>query len=51
MKNAALIAVEAVNMLPPAEIPAHTEGYEGFIMHTLRGDETEAVVGPHRPGS
>ena len=46
MKNAALIAVEAVNLLPPAETPAHTEGYEGFYhVHTLRGDETEAVVG------
>ena len=46
MKNAALIAVEVVNMLPPAETPAHTEGYEGFYhVHTLRGDETEALVG------
>lgn len=46
MKNAALIAVEVVNMLPPAEAPAHTEGYEGFYhVQALRGDETEALVG------
>ncbi len=30
MKNAALIAVELVNMMPPAERPEHTAGYEGF---------------------
>ena len=30
MKNASLIAMEFNAMLPPAEIPAHTEGYEGF---------------------
>ncbi len=30
MKNAVLIASEIINMLPPAETPAHTEGYEGF---------------------
>lgn len=30
MKNALLMAVEFQNMLPAAEIPAHTEGYEGF---------------------
>jgi len=30
MKNAALIAAEFVNLLPPAETPGHTEGYEGF---------------------
>ena len=46
MKNALLMGVEAVNMLPPAETPAHTEGYEGFYhVHTLKGDETECVVG------
>lgn len=46
MKNAALLAVEVVNLLPPAETPAHTEGYEGFYhVQALRGDETEALVG------
>ncbi len=30
MKNALLIAVEFSNMMPPAETPAHTAGYEGF---------------------
>lgn len=31
MKNAVLIAHEILEMLPPAETPAHTEGYEGFF--------------------
>ena len=30
MINAALVAHEVVSMLPSAETPAHTEGYEGF---------------------
>ena len=30
MKNAALLAAAFISMLPPAETPAHTEGYEGF---------------------
>ncbi|MBQ8971821.1 MAG: peptidase T [Clostridia bacterium] len=30
MRNASLIAMEFASMLPPAETPAHTEGYEGF---------------------
>jgi len=30
MKNAALIAVELANMMPPAERPEHTAGREGF---------------------
>ena len=30
MKNAVLIANAFIDMLPPAETPAHTEGYEGF---------------------
>lgn len=30
MKNALLLAHEFQAMLPPAETPAHTEGYEGF---------------------
>ena len=45
MKNAALMAVEFVKLLPPAEAPAHTEGYEGFYhVSSLQGDETEARV-------
>ena len=43
MKNAALMAVELVNMLPPAETPAHTEGYEGFYhLNHMEGNETQA---------
>ena len=30
MKNAAIMAAEFVSLLPAAEDPAHTEGYEGF---------------------
>lgn len=30
MINAILVANEFINLLPPAETPAHTEGYEGF---------------------
>ena len=45
MKNAALIAVELAGMLPPAEDPAHTEGYEGFYhLCGLSGDENEAFL-------
>lgn len=43
MKNALLIANEFVSMLPPAETPAHTEGYEGFYhLSDMDGTETEA---------
>ena len=43
MRNACLMALEFVNMLPPAETPAHTEGYEGFYhLGHMEGDETEA---------
>ena len=46
MKNAALLAAEFVNLLPAAEAPAHTEGYEGFYHVTdIRGDESAAQVG------
>lgn len=31
MKNAILIGQEIMEMLPPAETPAHTTGYEGFF--------------------
>ena len=42
MKNAVLMASELISMLPPAETPAHTEGYEGFYHVTdIKGDESE----------
>ena len=45
MKNALLIALEFANMLPPAETPAHTEGYEGFYhLHDMKGNETQAEL-------
>lgn len=45
MKNAALIAMEFNAMLPPAETPAHTEGYEGFYhLCAMAGDETTATL-------
>ncbi len=45
MKNAVLMAGELLSMMPPAEIPAHTEGYEGFYhIHDVIANETEASV-------
>ncbi len=45
MKNAALMAIEFQNMLPAAEIPAHTEGYEGFYHLTdMKGDAEKATL-------
>ena len=45
MKNANLIAMEFAGMLPPAERPEHTEGYEGFFhLCDMRGTEEEAVL-------
>lgn len=45
MKNAALLAAKFVNMLPEAETPLHTEGYEGFYhVCAIGGDETSAYV-------
>ena len=45
MKNAALIAMEWNSLLPPAEIPAHTEGYEGFYhLCQMTGDEEKAEL-------
>ena len=45
MKNAVLMINEFISMLPPAETPAHTEGYEGFYhVHDLTGCETEATL-------
>lgn len=45
MKNAVLIAAEFISGMPAAEIPAHTEGYEGFYhISGISGDESGAVV-------
>ena len=45
MKNAVLYASLFISMMPPAEIPACTEGYEGFYhVHDLRADETSAEI-------
>ena len=45
MKNSLLIAIEFAGMLPPAETPAHTEGYEGFYhLCTMNGDESETKL-------
>ena len=45
MKNAILMANQFLSMLPPAETPAHTEGYEGFYhVCDFAGDETTATV-------
>lgn len=45
MKNASLIAMEFNEMLPKAEIPAHTEGYEGFFhLCSIKGDEENATL-------
>ena len=45
MKNASLLAMEFNSMLPPAETPAHTEGYEGFFhLCGMSGDEENAYL-------
>lgn len=45
MKNASLIAMEYAAMLPPAETPAHTEGYEGFFhLCGMQGNEEQAEL-------
>ncbi len=45
MRSAILMAVELVNMMPPAETPAHTEGREGFYhLGEMSGDETTATL-------
>lgn len=45
MLNAALIAMEFNGMLPPAETPAHTEGYEGFFhLCGMQGQEERAEL-------
>lgn len=43
MKNALLMAMEFNSLLPTLEIPAHTEGYEGFFhLHDMEGNVEEA---------
>ncbi len=45
MKNAVLMANQLISMLPPAETPAHTEGYEGFYhVCDMNANETLATV-------
>ncbi|MBQ6374964.1 MAG: peptidase T [Clostridia bacterium] len=45
MRNASLIAMEFASMLPPAERPEHTEGYEGFYhLCDMRGIEERAEL-------
>ena len=45
MKNASLLAAEFINMMPKAETPAHTEGYEGFYhLCNMKGDETTSEL-------
>jgi len=45
MRSAILMAIEFNSMLPPAMIPAHTEGFEGFFhLNHLEGDETTATM-------
>lgn len=45
MKNAVLMANQLISMMPAAETPAHTEGYEGFYhIHGFSGNESEAKV-------
>ena len=45
MKNAALIAMEFNSLLPAAERPEHTEGYEGFFHLTeMLGDVEKATL-------
>lgn len=43
MRNAILLAQEFMNLMPPAETPAHTEGREGFFhINRMEGNESEA---------
>ena len=46
MKNAVLMANQLISMLPAAETPTHTEGYEGFYhVGEISGNETLVTVG------
>ncbi len=45
MINAALVAMEFNAMLPAADIPRHTEGYEGFFhLTSMKGDVSSASL-------
>lgn len=45
MKNASLVAAEFISLVPPAESPAHTEGWEGFYhLCAMKGDESGAEL-------
>ncbi|MBQ4064852.1 MAG: peptidase T, partial [Clostridia bacterium] len=45
MINAALVAIEFNAMLPAADIPRHTDGYEGFFHLTdMKGDVSSATL-------
>ena len=45
MINASLVAMEFNSMLPSAEIPSHTDGYEGFFHLTdMKGETAEASL-------
>ena len=45
MINAAALAFEFQGMLPPSEVPEHTEGYEGFyFLEEIRGDCEHAFL-------
>ena len=45
MINAALVAVEFASLLPQAEIPSHTEDYEGFFhLHFMSGTVEQAEL-------
>lgn len=45
MKNAILMAHQFISLLPPAEAPAHTEGYEGFYHVTdIEGNESQVQL-------
>ncbi len=51
MKNAILLANQFISLLPAAEAPAHTEGYEGFYHVTdLAGNESAGGAARHHPG-
>ncbi len=45
MINASLVAMEFNSMLPSADIPSHTDGYEGFFHLTeMNGETSEATL-------
>lgn len=45
MKNATLLMAELISLFPPAQTPAHTDGYEGFYhVCQMEGDESKAQM-------